>query len=267
VSSDRTPARALLREHAVGRFLRERGYAYRHLGSWYGPTLDNDIADDVFSYGVDTEFASVLGDTTAMPAIERLAGVVRPDLTFRDRHSEIAHFQFAHLARLAAAPGRDFVFAHVLLPHAPYVFRADGSIIPEDESRASDEGVLYAGQLRYTNGLIKATVERLLSGPDETDPIVIVQADEGPFLCRNVDCPATDADGYRIRFGILSAMYLPGLPPDTVYGSMTSVNTFRMLFREYFGADLPPLPDRSFTWPDNEHLYDFRDITDQLGVP
>ena len=51
--------------------------------------------------------------------------------------------------------------------------------------------------------------------------------------------------------------------PDT----FTSVNTFRVVFREYFGADLEPLPDRSFTWPDNDHIYDFKDVTDQLIVP
>jgi hypothetical protein len=38
------------------------------------------------------------------------------------------------------------------------------------------------------------------------------------------------------------------------------------VFREYFGADLDLLPDRSFTWPDNDHLYDFRDVTDQITV-
>ncbi len=47
----------------------------------------------------------------------------------------------------------------------------------------------------------------------------------------------------------------------------SGVNIFRMLFREYFGADLPDLPNRSYTWPDNDHLYDFRDITDVLPLP
>jgi hypothetical protein len=40
-----------------------------------------------------------------------------------------------------------------------------------------------------------------------------------------------------------------------------------MLFREYFGADLPDLPNRSYDWPDNDHLYDFRDVTDELPLP
>jgi hypothetical protein len=40
-----------------------------------------------------------------------------------------------------------------------------------------------------------------------------------------------------------------------------------MVFRVYFGADLPSLPDRSFTWPDNDHIYDFRDVTEMLLDP
>jgi hypothetical protein len=39
------------------------------------------------------------------------------------------------------------------------------------------------------------------------------------------------------------------------------------VFREYFGADLPNLPDRSFTWPDNDHIYDFRDVTELVNGP
>ena len=45
------------------------------------------------------------------------------------------------------------------------------------------------------------------------------------------------------------------------------MNTFRGILSAYFGADLPPLPDRSFDWPDNDHLYDFHDITDRLPLP
>jgi len=27
------------------------------------------------------------------------------------------------------------------------------------------------------------------------------------------------------------------------------------------------LPNRSWDWPDNDHLYDFRDVTDELPLP
>jgi len=122
------------------------------------------------------------------------------------------------------------------------------SAVPQDETQESQ---------------IKDIVGYLLSGPEETRPIVIIEGDEGPLMCQALDCVRNTPEYLRIRLGNLVAMYLPGVDerlPDT----FTSVNTFRVVLHEYFGADLESLPDRSFTWPDNDHLYDFRDVTDQI---
>ena len=136
VSDDRTPAHAMLAQHAVGRFLKEQGYRYYHIGAWFEATASIPIADENLSFDTTSEFESVLRDTTIVPAIEQLAGVQTPETTFRDRHREGTLFAFRQLHRLATAPGPKFVFAHVLLPHDPYVFRADGSVIPEEDRSA-----------------------------------------------------------------------------------------------------------------------------------
>jgi hypothetical protein len=109
-------------------------------------------------------------------------------------------------------------------------------------------------------------VDVLLDRPAEEQPIIVISGDEGPFICGNTDCVDRTPESYGIRFGTLRASYLPGLDYE-VPSDDTGVNIFRMLFREYFGADLPDLPNRSYDWPDNDHLYDFRDITDELPLP
>lgn len=265
VSSDRTPARKLLQEHEVGRFLKSQGYTYYHVGTWFGPTASNPMADQNLSLAASSEFENVLRDTTVLPALDRVQGIVSVEPTFRDRHREGTLFQFRQVHRLSTAPSPKFVFAHILLPHDPYVFRADGTPLPEAEAKAGREKDLYADHIEFVNSQIRGVVEDLLSGPEESDPIVILQADEGPLACRSVDCVATTPEYFGIRFGILNAMYLPGVDRDLPQ-TFTSVNTFRMVFSEYFGADLEPLPNRSFTWPDNNHLYDFRDITRRIPV-
>lgn len=286
VSDDRTPARQLLDDHEVGTFLRANGYRYFQLGSWYGPTRTNSGADVVLTEGVDTEFSSVLHDTSMRPALDRLlddgiddespAGEgpaggdpegEPPEPTLRQRHRDIPLFQFRQLQRLPAAPGRKFVFAHILLPHPPYVFDREGGTVTEEQEKAGDEAELVAAQLAFTNEQIRATVTTLLSGPPESDPIIVIQGDEGPFLCGNTDCVNLDPETLGIRLGILSAYYLPDMPAGSLPPTHSAVNTFRFIFREYFGADLPPLPDRSFTWPDNDRLYDFQDVTDLLPLP
>jgi hypothetical protein len=264
-SDDRTPAQEMLREHEVGRFLKSQGYRYYQIASWFGPSRSITIADENLVYGVSSEFESVLNETTIMPAIDRVRGVVSAEPTFRDNHREGALFGLRQLRRVATAPGPKFVFAHILLPHDPYVFKADGSPLSEAEAKAEPEQQLYADHLTYTNAQIKELVGYLLAGPEQSRPIVIIEGDEGPLMCQSTDCVKNTPEYLRIRLGNLVAMYLPGLDeklPDT----FTSVNTFRVVFRDYFGADLELLPDRSFTWPDNDHLYDFSDVTDQITV-
>lgn len=275
-SDDRTPARQLISRHQVGTFVRAHGYRYFHLGTWYGPTASSPIADEVLTEGIDTEFSAVLHDVSMRPALDRLleeestesnGANGSTDRTFRDRHRDVALFQLRQLQRMPAAPGRKFVFAHILLPHAPYVFGPDGETVLEEQEDAAPEAEVFGGQLAYTNARIRETVAALLAGPPESDPIIVIQADEGPFLCGNTDCMDLEPETLGIRFGVLGAYFLPGMPPDSLPATHSGINTFRFIFREYFGVDLPRLPDRSFTWPDNEHLYDFQDITDLLPLP
>jgi hypothetical protein len=143
------------------------------------------------------------------------------------------------------------------------VFRADGSVIPEDEAKRGEEKDLYRGHLAFVNANIKSVVDDLLSGPDSEDPIVIVQADEGPLFCRSVDCPEDSVEYAAVRYGVLNALYLPGFE-GRLPATFSTVNTFRTIFREYFGADLPDLPAHSYNWPDNDHIYDFHDMNEFL---
>jgi len=47
----------------------------------------------------------------------------------------------------------------------------------------------------------------------------------------------------QIRTGILNAVYLPDKKENIFYNGMTPVNTFRILFNEYFGTNFAILPD------------------------
>src|SRR6059036_426547 len=113
------------------------------------------MADENLSYGVASEFETVLNDLTIMPAIDRVRGVVSAEPTFRDRHREGSLFAFRQLRRVATASGPKFVFAHILLPHDPYVFKADGSALSEADAKAAPERQLYADHLAFANSQIK----------------------------------------------------------------------------------------------------------------
>jgi hypothetical protein len=267
-SGDRTYARSRLERPDVAAFLRDNGYTYYQMGSWYGPTQTSELADVTLTWNEDTEFEAVLRESTVLPYVDRLMGRRAGEGDeYRDDARAAVEFQFRQLQRLPGVPGRKFVFAHVLLPHPPYIYEADGDMVVKATAEATPEWELYRDQLAYTDTRIRAMVESLLAGPDDRDPIVVLMGDEGPFLCRNVDCVDASQRRLGIRFGTLAAYYLPGQPPGFFPDDHTHVNTFRGILSAYFGADLPPVPDRSYDWPDNDHIYDFTDVTDRLPLP
>jgi hypothetical protein len=269
-STDAAPLTEMLQDHAVGRYLRERGYRIHQLGSWFTPTATSRIADVVHQPGLETDFEVLLRGTTMLPLLDEL--VERPEIDHADeQHREFAMFQFRELERVRSEPGPKLVFAHILLPHPPYVFLEDGSY-PTKEQRAAPAPERFAAQIRYTNDRIREVVDQILDAPDGREPVVIVAADEGPYPPGyggdqgTYDWETAPPEALLTKYGILQAIHLPGAEPGAIPEDLSPVNTFRLLFSRLFGEDLPLLPDRSFTSRDWTHPYDVTDITERLAA-
>jgi len=88
-------------------------------------------------------------------------------------------FQFEALKNIADDTTPTFVFAHILVPHDPYVFDEKRCCFTraEADERTTDEN--YIRQLKYANQKIRELVDVLLA--QENKPVVEIQADEGPF--------------------------------------------------------------------------------------
>jgi hypothetical protein len=128
-----------------------------------------------------------------------------------------------------------FVYAHLMMPHDPYVFDRNGNRVPGNVIR--DEKTAYFEQLLFVNKVITnlvPTIQRNASVP----PIIVVQGDHG-FRWLGGE------SGKRESLTILNAYYLPNSSPDWVYDGITPVNTFRLIFNHYFGTHYEYLPDRS----------------------
>lgn len=133
-----------------------------------------------------------------------------------------------------------FTFAHILIPHHPYIFGPDGEIRSDpgffsgEESTPIDDRyqrIGYTGGIEFVNGRILEIVESLIEDSNPS-PIIIIQGDHG----------LRDDN----RFEVLSAYHFPGPNDPPLYPSITHVNTFRLLFDQYFGTDLGLLPDLSY---------------------
>lgn len=267
-SGDHQPVFDVFQDPPAAQFLKDRGYRYVVIGSSFSPTRTSAIADENLNLSSTSDFENALYDYSALPAITKRLGLASSSPQ-RERHRANAMYEFDALEKVQSEPGPKFVFAHFLMPHPPYVFKADGTYVPEDEG---DHQATYATQLQYTNTRLKAILEPLLAKPEAERPIIIIQADEGPYPPRyasntvTFDWSTATPDELEIKYGILNAMYLPGLPDGATlpYPTISPVNTFRLLFDDYFGANLPLLPDRSWTSKGKFFPYDLTEITDRL---
>lgn len=263
------PVYALLRDHRLGEALTSIGYDYLHLGTWWSPTSTSGHATHVLTRDRSSEFRQVFESTTAWPALRSLFGEEGP-LTRRDAHRVFGEHQLDTLEELAAqrGPAPRFVFAHLALPHEPYVFDADGSVVLEGVEKSRTREDNYVRQLTYLNERLLTIVERIVE--HNPDAIVVLQADEGPHPVQRLrqgppfrwlDASVAEL-GEKLR--ILNAVRLPGVSDAELAEDLTPVNTFRLVLDRYFGADLAPLDDRAYVFPDEDHLYTFVDVTDRL---
>jgi hypothetical protein len=261
-----------LRGFLAARLLKSLGYRYVHMGSWFGPTRDDPLADDEHQFKSLTEFATVLYKTTAIWAIDKRLGVLD---RLNPRQTEWARrqWQFDTLARIGEQPGPKFVFGHLLTPHPPYVTDREGDFVSREQEAKWSLERKYIEQVLYTNEEIKELVTHLLAVPENERPIIVLQADEGPQPPRFegvFDWTTATLAELEMKFKLFTALYLPGLPESEarrhIYPTFTPVNTFRLIFNLYLGGHFRLLPDRNYIFRDIKHPLDFIEVTDRLGI-
>lgn len=272
-SGEWSPLYGLIKDHAVGRFLKAQGYRYVHIGSWFEATRTSSIADVNLSYDPLSEFSRTLLETTPLEPLSKAFGFGEDKLDPRRVAWARVLYQLEQLVTAGNDGKPTFVLAHIILPHEPYVFERDGSFLDAGVMKRRHWHRNYLEQLLFANEMMERTADRLLAGPAESDPIIIFASDEGPPPGSDPANPSDDPTSWvsktekqlRQKFGILAALYLPGVRDPGISQSITPVNFFRKVFSLYFGADLPALPNDSYVWQDLKHLYAFTRITDKVA--
>jgi Sulfatase len=178
---------------------------------------------------------------------------------------------FAALPQVALEAGPKFVFAHITAPHPPFVFDEAGDPVdPDYPYTLADKMRLimdvptykqsYTAEVRYLNSQVLKTVSAILAN-SPTPPVIILQGDHGPGLYLDNQSAANTC--LYERFSILNAYYLPGKQSVPIPASITPVNTFRLVFNEYFSTRFAQLADKSY-FESLARFYTFEDITDQI---
>ena len=251
-SDDRTGLDALIHHGLVRESLEKAGYTTVAFATGF---LATELSDaDYFlsprrSIGELNEFESLLMETTFARLLQD-GNQFGMQTAGSELYRERTLFALDKLDKLSYIKGPKFVFVHLVIPHPPFVFGPTGGPVePADvgTTKTQQGASHYRDQAIYISSRMAEIVPKIIA-ISTTPPIIVIQGDHGP----------TVASRPRSRMSNLNVYFLPGAS-DSLYPTITPVNTFRVIFNKYFGQKLQLLKDVSL-YSDYEDPFNFKVI-------
>ncbi len=268
----------LFKNYEVGKVFKEHGYKVIQLGSWFIYTHQEGIADENYALGSSRQivkldaFTSKLISTTALyPILEEVAPGVIKNNNFQS-HYLYAEYERQKFPEITQEAGPKFVFAHVLVPHDPFVYDRDCKLLDENVSNQRDIILNYTDMVECANKIAEAMIDQARAAAQQAnrpDPVILIQADEGPYPLldwRHEVGPYNSQTTAQLleRFRILNAYYFPSQDYSNLYQNITPVNSFRIVLNQLFTTNYKLLPDHNYRFKDGQHMFDYIDVTQQL---
>lgn len=240
----------LIENNRLLHFFKSQGYRAVHIGAPVTITKMNRYADENINYQpapFGSEFSIILYDTTMLKPISELTELIDN----RKVHWKRIQFELDELESIASRPEPTYAFAHLEIPHHPYVFDSDGSFVSARVMEERDEKESYIRQVQYLNTVLPKVIDRILEQSD-TPPIIVLQSDHGSASAPLHDyavltATKTERD-FILREGMRNfiAIFLPGEKTAILPDDLTPVNEWRVILNEYFGTSLELLPNKNF---------------------
>lgn len=282
---------------SVAQTFKNLGYSYDEIGTWYETTNRGPLANNFYL----NDRQLILFNHT-----NYINGYTQNELAqslywrFLGNGVKIGHWTLAHyqgqdqihlttdaLAQLKSlvnqAPGGRFIFAHLIIPHEPYNFNADGSLSANSGSNNTGQPIKqkYLGQLQYINNQIEPILSKIKQN-SSGQAVVILQSDEGPQPqalndhdydqgsesdeINHVDMRSWNNDDINLKYGTMVAYNIPGVSPADLASGANHLNIFRLVLDHYFDARMPFLPECYYAYPDGRgHTFVYDDITARIS--
>jgi len=252
------PLYKMIQRNRVMEFLKDQGYTVTCLSSEIKSWDVNSVDSYIGNAGLTSEFLSALLNTTPVPIFFNTG---RGSSSYKSYRRQILN-AFRVLEESPLQDGPFFLFAHLMSPHPPFVFGPNGEAVEPNylfskvdadrlhgtsEAAVRDYIVRYREQVAFLNKKILEAVDAILSRSPEP-PIIILQGDHGSRAYADLDRP--EASYLRENLAILNSYHFPAGGGTLLYPGISPVNTFRLVLKYYFGANLDLLEDRSAwcTW-------------------
>ena len=269
---DREPLEEIIKNSFVITYLRKHGYKIVAFSSdRFEVDLDN--ADVYLKPEKSVNlFDNAVMNMTPLPDIM----VARKKYNEFDKFRQKILFTLDNLGKVAGTfQSPKFVFAHVEIPHPPFVFGPNGEprnteirLYDHDGSDLIRPGRLsleeyrryYIDQIIFINGRMQKVINEILDS-SKRPPIIMILGDHGPRSM--TDWENMEKTNVHECMSNLNAYYLPENGDKLLYPEITMVNSFRVILHHYFGESCALLPDKSY-FSNDLYPYKFYDVTEKV---
>jgi hypothetical protein len=261
----------LVDQNRLAAFLKHQGYRFVFFPTAFKFTSHNRQADVELppSREVKGEFRAAWERTTMLPELVSggcaLLGCEPGRFRLTPETADLMDWKFERMAKLAGGAEPTFVLAHLVLPHEPFLYRADCThrepYWPANAGMVGDEEATrgYLDQISCTNRKVAALVDSILAR-SRRPPVILLQSDHGHGrLGRLPELKYVDRYRLEERMAAFSAYLLPGVADGAIRDSITPVNVVRLVLGHYFAADMPPIEDASF-WSSEDRELEFEPV-------
>jgi hypothetical protein len=275
------PYKQLIQNSRVASLLKTAGYDTYNAGNWWDLSRKQNGATNVLPEFTATilgksfilsELQSQVVDKSFMGGFLRHGVSISGKTVLKVTHGDPRSIYLQQLADVKKIAEQSkskpkFVFAHFLNAHPPYVFNSDGSFPgydTGDNNNTLSRTTKYVNQLKYANSSTQDLI-KAIQGNSKLAPIIIIQADEGPYPLTPISqWQKAPAGTLKLKFGTLGAYALPGVKTEDVAKIDSSVNIFRFVFNNYFGTNFKYLPDCSYVFNPGGKPFTYYDVTAKL---
>jgi hypothetical protein len=238
--------------------MKSRDYVIVNVGSFWGPNMGFAKADVNLCEFKQINSNSLMNELL----LSSMLGYIQERFTEQGRRDAIL-CTFNELYTInEKIPKQKFIFAHISLPHPPFIFGPNGEHvtpgIPLNSSKW-DEREAHVDQIKFANSKLKILIDKLLES--EEKPIIILQGDTGSLFTG--DFSESSIITIRERLSNLNAIYIPDKKYSMFYDGMTPVNTFRIIENTVFDGEYLLLKDKTY-WSTKDAPLNYEDVTNHL---
>jgi hypothetical protein len=236
-------------DNKVMRYLKSIGYTTvvfdETRASFSYPAKPPVIADYSYEYDPDItissgalfdDFGILVADNTMLRAFSNFYKINNPAFV---QHKNMIYFTTEKIADLNEVPTPKFVYIHLMLPHMPFMFDANGNNV---DPKFYANWNYYLGNYIFATHIAEKMVTNILStATPDRPPVIILQSDHGARNLVTGDPNSVGLQNYPEEYKkhILFALYIPGYDFSDFSQDVDPINTFPIILNYCFNAKIP----------------------------